>query len=178
VRDGQTSPHRPRLVVSRSTCPPLSPSPHANSLIRGKHCAEAADGRCLYICMRVCVSMFDVVKPCVSMCVPLRRSMPAGCGVRSGVSMCALRAVRCHAKDPMKFPTPFMYMTKISSNLAYHQPRLYVLTQGVLARRHTDGPLCAALLKTTVMCEAWRRRKIPSPDPSRTCATSGDCGQF
>ena len=35
VRDGQTSPHRPRLVVSRSTCPPLSPSPHANSFIRG-----------------------------------------------------------------------------------------------------------------------------------------------
>ena len=28
---GQTSSHRPRLVVSRSTCPPLSPSPHANS---------------------------------------------------------------------------------------------------------------------------------------------------
>jgi hypothetical protein len=23
VCDGQTSPHRPRLVVSRSTCPPL-----------------------------------------------------------------------------------------------------------------------------------------------------------
>jgi hypothetical protein len=43
-------------------------------------CAEAADARCLYICMRVCVSMFDVVKPCVSMCAPLRRSMPAGCG--------------------------------------------------------------------------------------------------
>jgi hypothetical protein len=31
--DGQTSPHKPRLVVSHSTCPPLSPSPHwhANS---------------------------------------------------------------------------------------------------------------------------------------------------
>ena len=29
--------------------------------------------------------------------------------------------------------------------------------QGALARRHTDGPLRAALLKTTVMCEAWRR---------------------
>jgi hypothetical protein len=28
VRDGQTSPHRPRLVVSRSTCPPISPPPH------------------------------------------------------------------------------------------------------------------------------------------------------
>ena len=27
--------------------------------------------------------------------------------------------------------------------------------QGALARRHTDGPLWAALLKTTVMCEAW-----------------------
>jgi hypothetical protein len=35
VRDGQPSPHRPRLVVSRSTCPPLSPSPHANSFIIG-----------------------------------------------------------------------------------------------------------------------------------------------
>jgi hypothetical protein len=32
VRDGQTS---PRLVVSRSTCPPLSPSPHANSFVIG-----------------------------------------------------------------------------------------------------------------------------------------------
>jgi hypothetical protein len=35
VRDGQTSPHRPRLVVSHSTCPPLSPSPHANSFLIG-----------------------------------------------------------------------------------------------------------------------------------------------
>jgi hypothetical protein len=35
VRDGQPSPHRPWLVVSRSTCPPLSPSPHANSFIKG-----------------------------------------------------------------------------------------------------------------------------------------------
>ena len=35
VRDGQTSPHRPRLVVSRSTRPPLSPSPHANSFVIG-----------------------------------------------------------------------------------------------------------------------------------------------
>jgi hypothetical protein len=34
VRDGQTSPQRPWLVVSRSTCPPLSP-PHANSFVTG-----------------------------------------------------------------------------------------------------------------------------------------------
>jgi hypothetical protein len=32
---GQTSPLRPRLVVSRSTCPPLSPSPHVNSFVLG-----------------------------------------------------------------------------------------------------------------------------------------------
>ena len=32
--------------------------------------------------------------------------------------------------------------------------------QGALARRHTDGPLWAALLKTTATCEAWRRRTI------------------
>ncbi len=34
VRDGQPSPHRPRLIVTRNTCPPLSPSPHANSYIK------------------------------------------------------------------------------------------------------------------------------------------------
>jgi hypothetical protein len=40
VRDGQTSPHRPRLVVSHSTRPPLSPSPHANIFIL--KCAQNA----------------------------------------------------------------------------------------------------------------------------------------
>jgi hypothetical protein len=36
VRDGQPSPHRPRLVVSRSTCPPISPPhPHVNSFVLG-----------------------------------------------------------------------------------------------------------------------------------------------
>jgi hypothetical protein len=35
VRDGQTSLHRPRLVVYRSTCPPLSPSSLANSFVIG-----------------------------------------------------------------------------------------------------------------------------------------------
>ena len=31
----QTSPHRPWLVVSRSTCPQLPPSPHADSFLIG-----------------------------------------------------------------------------------------------------------------------------------------------
>jgi hypothetical protein len=35
VCSGQTSPHKPRLVVSHSTCPPLSSSPHANSFVLG-----------------------------------------------------------------------------------------------------------------------------------------------
>ncbi len=40
--------------------------------------------------------------------------------------------------------------------------------QGALARRHTDGPLWAALLKTTVMCKAWRDAlRSTSSDPSR-----------
>jgi hypothetical protein len=29
------SPHRPRLVVSRSTCPPIYPPPHVNSFVLG-----------------------------------------------------------------------------------------------------------------------------------------------
>ena len=32
---GQPSPHKPRLVVSHSTCPPLSSSPHAHSFVLG-----------------------------------------------------------------------------------------------------------------------------------------------
>jgi hypothetical protein len=35
VRAGQNSPHKPLLVVSHSTCPPLYPSPLANSFIIG-----------------------------------------------------------------------------------------------------------------------------------------------
>ena len=35
VRDEQTHPHKPRLVGSHSTCPPLSSSPHANSFVIG-----------------------------------------------------------------------------------------------------------------------------------------------
>jgi len=35
VRDGKTSPHKPRLVVPHITCPPLSPSPPAHSFIIG-----------------------------------------------------------------------------------------------------------------------------------------------
>jgi len=35
MRDGQISPHKPRLVVSHSTCPPISPSPHAISIVIG-----------------------------------------------------------------------------------------------------------------------------------------------
>ena len=35
VCDGQPSPHKPRLVVSHSTCPPLSSSPHAHSFVIG-----------------------------------------------------------------------------------------------------------------------------------------------
>jgi len=35
VRDGQTSPHKPRLVVPHSTCPSLSSSPPAHSFIIG-----------------------------------------------------------------------------------------------------------------------------------------------
>jgi hypothetical protein len=33
VRDEQTHPHRSRIVVSHSTCPPLSFPPHANSFV-------------------------------------------------------------------------------------------------------------------------------------------------
>jgi hypothetical protein len=35
VCGGQPSPHKPRLVVSHSTCPPLSSSPNAHSFVLG-----------------------------------------------------------------------------------------------------------------------------------------------
>ena len=38
VRDGQTSPHKPRLVVSLSTCPPLSP--FQRELLYDRYCSN------------------------------------------------------------------------------------------------------------------------------------------
>jgi hypothetical protein len=35
VCGGQPSPHKPRLLISHSTCPPLSSSPHAHSVVLG-----------------------------------------------------------------------------------------------------------------------------------------------
>ncbi len=41
TRDGQTSSHRPRLVVSRSTCAPFPPTPPlANSFERTRYCSN------------------------------------------------------------------------------------------------------------------------------------------
>jgi hypothetical protein len=47
VRDEQTHPHRPRLVVSHSTCPPLSSSPHAHSFVIGPAVIKHAPPTCM-----------------------------------------------------------------------------------------------------------------------------------
>jgi hypothetical protein len=96
VRDGQTSPHRPRLVVSRSTCPPLYPSPHANSFIIGT----------AVINTRVTYSQSPPQQPST----PLRchdhqgahygREGPplgGGVGPRGGAAPRWRRCVRCHS---------------------------------------------------------------------------------
>jgi hypothetical protein len=44
VRDGQTSPHRPRLVVSRSTCPPLFPPPPQREQLCTRSCSNKHTG--------------------------------------------------------------------------------------------------------------------------------------
>jgi hypothetical protein len=45
VRDGQTSPHRPRIVVSRSTFPPLSPP--LREQLGNRYCSNKHTHRCL-----------------------------------------------------------------------------------------------------------------------------------
>ena len=54
VRDGQTSPHKPLLVESHSTCPPLFPSPHASSFEIGpaviiNNFSNAETKRCYFL---------------------------------------------------------------------------------------------------------------------------------
>jgi hypothetical protein len=41
---GQPSPHKPRLVVSHSTCPLLSSSPHAHSFVLGTAVINTHEG--------------------------------------------------------------------------------------------------------------------------------------
>jgi hypothetical protein len=53
LRDGQTSPLRPQLVVSRSTCPPLFPSLHANSFVIGTAVIHTHCGT-LLTCTEIC----------------------------------------------------------------------------------------------------------------------------
>ena len=58
MRDEQTHPHRPRLVVSHSTCPPLSSSPHAHSFLIGPAVIKHTQYRLLppreQLCNRSC----------------------------------------------------------------------------------------------------------------------------
>ena len=55
VRGGQTSPHSPRLVLSHNTCPPLSPSPHANSFVTVLDPAVINNNpRAQFFCIRYC----------------------------------------------------------------------------------------------------------------------------
>jgi len=58
VCGGQTSPHKPRLVVSHSTCPPLSSSPHAHSfvLLQYKQQPGTAGGLVVTVWSRSCTS--------------------------------------------------------------------------------------------------------------------------
>ena len=46
VCGGQPSPHKPRLVVSHSTCPPLSSPPHAHSFVIGPAVINTHTRRC------------------------------------------------------------------------------------------------------------------------------------
>jgi hypothetical protein len=55
VRDEQTHPHRPRLVVSYSTCPPLSSPPHANSFVIGPEVIKLQNTHTPRSLVRVCV---------------------------------------------------------------------------------------------------------------------------
>jgi hypothetical protein len=242
VRDGQPSPHRPRLVVSRSTCPPISPPPHVNSFVLGpavinthrqdpgengrrienfigenEHLSQIIGGRPVY-CQNLInggrrgkvTSRYQInslflslsIFLCLSPSLPpslsllshshsLSPSLPRSLSPSLPLSLSPSLSL-----SPPLSPSPPPVLTQGDAEaqepaartarsrlqLALHAQRDPLRDetrsgQGALARRHTDGPLWAALLKTTVMCEAWRPRTTAPPDPSRTSATSGDFGQ-
>jgi hypothetical protein len=81
VRDGQTSPHRPRLVVSRSTCL-HSPPPHAN-VWRGAGFGPICRGTQI----EPATSMYETCNGTVPECAPL--SAPEY-QHKNGLASCAL----------------------------------------------------------------------------------------
>jgi hypothetical protein len=114
VRDEQTHPHRPRLVVSHSTCPPLSSSPHANSFVIGpaviKHTARlprrTVPSNCICRCsrMRARLPLPRVLLPhtCTQdgwFLQPKRR--PARLPRRTVPSNCICRCSRMRARLPL-----------------------------------------------------------------------------
>ena len=70
VRDGQISPYRPRLVVSRSTCPPLSP-PTQSSVVESEFAArpERTDQIVTMACSKTTLSSC-IVSPAESRQLP------------------------------------------------------------------------------------------------------------
>jgi hypothetical protein len=61
---------RPRLVVSRSTCPPLSPSPNSfviGTVVINNNCAQCTEyGVCVCVCVHTYIHNIHV---CVCVCV-------------------------------------------------------------------------------------------------------------
>ena len=138
-RDGQPSPHRPRLVVSRSTCLPLSPSPHANSFIKGTaviNTHRSPDG------------WDQIPRWAGGWCLAHRRGSARTCSSRSTLSPTAWAArsrlqLALHAQR-----------TAGLLHVARSAPGRDTLSgQWALARRHRRAAM-GGLLKTTVMCEA------------------------
>ena len=99
VHHVQTSPHKPRLVASHSTClwqcPRLSLSPHANSFVIGTavmknnipaidrtenvprlQCPPCCKGAISCVCMCVCVCVYECVCVCVCSTPALLQKAP------------------------------------------------------------------------------------------------------
>ncbi len=67
VCGGQPSPHKPRLVVSHSTCPPLSSSPHAHSFVLGTAVMNTHTDHPSEKNMRKIHTIWYVIIPCPKM---------------------------------------------------------------------------------------------------------------
>jgi hypothetical protein len=107
----QPSPHKPRLVVSHSSCPPLSSSPHAHSFVIGPAVINTHTG-----------DRFGIPKPQKSgveigadrrrsgPCFMLPKGVPQGQTESGGIVLAAIcwapsAQRRCYPKEALYFPT-------------------------------------------------------------------------
>jgi hypothetical protein len=124
VCGGQPSSHKPRLVVSHSTCPPLSSSPHAHSFVLG---TAVINTHTITSPLCQCQMHEDLLQhyDCIDKAAAAQPTQPSGAGGKRCCCCCLLFVLKCRRKPAVSarsLPRQRPRQTRPSAELAVQPP--------------------------------------------------------